>query len=180
MWVKRRSVCCCGCCAAIRPVADFLGLLYICVCPPTPCPPPVPHAPPHNKHQVGCAIMALGAMAGNPGLKLRIIPVGVNYFRGHRFRSRVFIDVGTPIVPSMDLIESFKAGGHEKFLACNELLGRIRIALSTVTVEADSFDDLQFIRAMRRLYATFQVCSHLAVEIATRPPLVSAVPRVLE
>ena len=48
--------------------------------------------------------MALGACASCPGLPLRIIPVGINYFRGHRFRSRVFIDVGEAIIPSKEQV----------------------------------------------------------------------------
>ena len=38
--------------------------------------------------------MALGAITRQRGLPLQLVPVGLNYFSGHRFRSRVFIDIG--------------------------------------------------------------------------------------
>jgi glycerol-3-phosphate O-acyltransferase/dihydroxyacetone phosphate acyltransferase len=41
--------------------------------------------------------MALGAMAKYPGLDVKIIPVGLNYFNGHRFRSRAYVDMGAPM-----------------------------------------------------------------------------------
>eukprot|EP00750_Incisomonas_marina_P008441 INCI15474.1.p1 GENE.INCI15474.1~~INCI15474.1.p1 ORF type:complete len:912 (+),score=148.99 INCI15474.1:242-2977(+) len=104
--------------------------------------------------KVGCAVMALGACASCPGLPLRIIPVGINYFRGHRFRSRVFIDVGEAIIPSKEQIAKFNQGGANKFEACDALLAQIKVGLKTVTLESENFNDLQFIRAVRRLYAS--------------------------
>ena len=44
--------------------------------------------------KAGVSMMALGAMAATPGLNVTIVPVGINYFKGHRFRSRVFVDIG--------------------------------------------------------------------------------------
>ena len=79
--------------------------------------------------------------------------MGINYFRGHRFRSRVFLDIGKPIVPSAELIEQYCTGGAASREACGELMHQIRMGLDTVTVEADNFNDLQFIRGMRRLYS---------------------------
>ncbi len=38
--------------------------------------------------KAGISIMALGACAKHPGLGVVIVPVGLNYFSGHRFRSR--------------------------------------------------------------------------------------------
>ena len=43
-------------------------------------------------------MMALGAMAKYETLQVTIVPVGINYFQGHRFRSRVFVDIGAPYV----------------------------------------------------------------------------------
>ena len=46
--------------------------------------------------KAGIGIMALGAITRHRGLPLQLVPVGLNYFSGHRFRSRVFIDIGAP------------------------------------------------------------------------------------
>ena len=100
----------------------------------------------------GISIMALGTMAANPGLNVTIVPVGINYFRGHRFRSRVFVDFGQPIVPSAELVEAYRAGGSDKRAACNDLLKKISCGVQSCIVEAPNFETLQFFRALRRLY----------------------------
>ena len=38
--------------------------------------------------------MALTALESNPLLPLKIIPCGLNYFHGHRFRSSAYLDIG--------------------------------------------------------------------------------------
>ena len=39
------------------------------------------------------------------------VPVGLNYFSGHRFRSRVFIDIGDPLEVPPELVAQYAAGG---------------------------------------------------------------------
>ena len=104
----------------------------------------------------GVSQMALGAMAKYPNLisQLKIIPVGINYFKGHRFRSRVFVDIGEPIIPSPTLVEQYKKGGQDRKDASSKLLRQVASGIAGVTVEARDFDHLQFLRAVRRLYKT--------------------------
>lgn len=78
--------------------------------------------------------MALGAMAKHPGLDVKIVPCGLNYFHAHRFRSRAVIEFGNPITISPDLVEQFKKGGQDKRDACSNLLDTIYYALKSVTV----------------------------------------------
>jgi 1-acyl-sn-glycerol-3-phosphate acyltransferase len=101
----------------------------------------------------GIAIMALETMSKNPGLEVTIVPVGLNYFLGHKFRSRVFVDIGEPFVPSQEQVAKYDAGGAAKKAACGELLDQLLVGIHTVTVEAPDYDTLQFYRALRRLYA---------------------------
>lgn len=44
---------------------------------------------------------------------------------GHRFRSRVFVDIGVPIKPTREMIEGYAEGGQKKRAACNKLLDQI-------------------------------------------------------
>lgn len=44
--------------------------------------------------QAGAVIMTLGAMVAHPEISIKIIPVGLNYFGGDRFRSRIYVDYG--------------------------------------------------------------------------------------
>lgn len=58
--------------------------------------------------QAGAAIMSLGAVAEHPDMTLNIVPVGLNYFAGDRFRSRVYVDYGRPIAVTEDLVLKYK------------------------------------------------------------------------
>ena len=64
--------------------------------------------------KAGVAIMALGALAKYPHMPLRLVPVGLNYFSGHRFRSRVFVDIGEPLTVPSELLPRYMQGGEEK------------------------------------------------------------------
>ncbi|KAI9274439.1 hypothetical protein BDA99DRAFT_497485 [Phascolomyces articulosus] len=102
--------------------------------------------------KAGVTLMALGAMAKFPGLDVKIVPVGLNYFHAHRFRSRAVIEFGNPITITEDLVEKFKLGSDAKREACGKLLDTIYGALKAVTVNAGSYETLMLIQAARRLY----------------------------
>lgn len=102
--------------------------------------------------KAGVAIMALGAMAANPGLQVKIVPVGLSYFHPDRFRSRAVVEFGKSIDVPPELVEQFKSGGPAKRDASGKLLEVIYDALKTVTVRAPDYDTLMVIQAARRLY----------------------------
>ncbi|KAF8212268.1 glycerol-3-phosphate O-acyltransferase [Mycena galopus ATCC 62051] len=104
--------------------------------------------------KAGVAIMALGAMANNPELKVKIAPVGLSYFHAHRFRSRAVVEFGKAIDVPPELVEMFKQGGEQKREAVSKFLNLIYDALKTVTVRAPDYDTLMLIQAARRLYKT--------------------------
>jgi glycerol-3-phosphate O-acyltransferase/dihydroxyacetone phosphate acyltransferase len=78
--------------------------------------------------------MALGAMSKYPDLDVKIVPVGLNYFHPHRFRSRAVVSYGAPISIDKELVKAFQNG------------------LKSVTVNAPDYDALLVIQAARRLY----------------------------
>jgi glycerol-3-phosphate O-acyltransferase/dihydroxyacetone phosphate acyltransferase len=90
--------------------------------------------------KAGVAIMALGALAANPNCDLRIVPVGMNYFHAHKFRSRAVIEFGTPIEVPKELVEQYRAG--EKREAVKSLLELIYNGLLAVTVTSPDYDTL--------------------------------------
>ncbi|OUM61425.1 hypothetical protein PIROE2DRAFT_66406 [Piromyces sp. E2] len=102
--------------------------------------------------KAGVTIMALGAMAEYPGLDVKVIPVGLNYFHPNKFRSRAVVEFGKPIEITKDLIEQYKLGGQEKREACSTLLESIYNSLLTVTVTAPDYETLMVVQAARRLY----------------------------
>ncbi|ORX46025.1 hypothetical protein BCR36DRAFT_585490 [Piromyces finnis] len=102
--------------------------------------------------KAGVTIMALGAMAEYPGLNVKVIPVGLNYFHPNKFRSRAVVEFGKPIDIPKELIEQYKLGGQEKREACSTLLESIYNSLLTVTVTAPDYETLMVVQAARRLY----------------------------
>ncbi|KAI8969977.1 hypothetical protein BDF20DRAFT_888755 [Mycotypha africana] len=102
--------------------------------------------------KAGFAIMALNAVAKNEHLNVKIVPVGLNYFHPHRFRSRAVVSYGAPISVSPNLVEAYQRGGADKRAAIASLLDEGYEALKSVTVNAPDYDRLMIIATARRLY----------------------------
>lgn len=84
--------------------------------------------------------MALGALAANQKCDLRIVPVGMNYFHAHKFRSRAVIEFGVPIEVPDELVTMYKEG--QKREAVQGLLEIIYNGLMSVTVTSPDYDTL--------------------------------------
>jgi glycerol-3-phosphate O-acyltransferase / dihydroxyacetone phosphate acyltransferase len=100
--------------------------------------------------KAGVAIMALGALAEAPDCGLKIVPVGMNYFHPHKFRSRAVVEFGPPFEVPADLVEMYK--NNRRRDAIGQLLDTVYQALSSVTVSTPDYDTLMLIQAARRLY----------------------------
>ncbi|KAH9934782.1 glycerol-3-phosphate O-acyltransferase [Fomitopsis serialis] len=104
--------------------------------------------------KAGVSLMALGAMANDPHVKVRIVPVGLSYFHPHRFRSRAVVEFGTALDVPPELVEMYKEGGARKREAVSKLLDYTYDALKTVTIRAPDYETLMLCQAARRLYKT--------------------------
>lgn len=102
--------------------------------------------------KAGVTIMALGAMAKQPDLNLKIIPCGLNYFHPDKFRSRAVLEFGPPMTIDPELVEGFKKGGPDKRQACGKLLDDIYQQLKLVTVNTPDYESLMLLQASKRLY----------------------------
>ncbi|PKK51539.1 hypothetical protein CI102_5411 [Trichoderma harzianum] len=100
--------------------------------------------------KAGVAIMALGALADAPNCGLKIVPVGMNYFHPHKFRSRAVIEFGAPFEVPPHLVEMYQ--NNQRREAIGQLIDTVYQALSSVTVSAPDYDTLMMIQAARRLY----------------------------
>jgi len=98
--------------------------------------------------KAGVTQMALGAAA--KGTKVRIVAVGINYFAGHTFRSKAFVDISRPLEIDEVLIEKFKNGGKRE--AMGTLLTQVQDLLQGVTIRAPNYDILKATRTMRRMF----------------------------
>jgi len=84
--------------------------------------------------------MALGTVASKPDCNLKIIPVGMNYFHAHKFRSRAVIEFGTAIDVPAELAKKFEGPGRRD--AIGEMLETVRQGLISVTVTTPDYDTL--------------------------------------
>ena len=100
--------------------------------------------------KAGVAIMALGTLAEAPDCGLRIVPVGLNYFHAHKFRSRAVVEFGPPLEVPAKLVQMYK--NNQRRQAIGQLLDIVHSALSAVTVSTPDYDTLMVIQAARRLY----------------------------
>lgn len=118
----------------------------------------------------GVAIMALGAVAQatDPNQEVKIVPVGLNYFHAHKFRSRVVVEFGKPIVVTKKDGEEYEKNPHK---VVDLLLDLITLRVREVTLNCDDFDTLMTINAARRLYTSQQrknIPLPLVVEMSRR------------
>ena len=98
--------------------------------------------------KVGVASIAFGTLSdGNTNVS--IIPVGLNYFRGHRFRGRVVVEYGTPIHITKELAKQYKENKREAYQA---LLSQVADGMRSTLVTANNYDELKLIHTARRLY----------------------------
>ncbi|GAB7333592.1 hypothetical protein MBLNU13_g05162t1 [Cladosporium sp. NU13] len=100
--------------------------------------------------KAGLAIMALGSLAKNPDCNVSIVPVGMNYFNAHKFRSRCVIEFGQAITVDDKVLEQYKNGDRRG--AVGQVLNEVQDALKSVTLQAPDYDTLMLIQAVRRLY----------------------------
>jgi glycerol-3-phosphate O-acyltransferase / dihydroxyacetone phosphate acyltransferase len=101
--------------------------------------------------KVGVALIAYSALERD-GLNVPIIPVGLNYFRTHRWRGKAIVEYGQPVYIDPSTLKDYVAGGASKFEVCNELLDRIKDSMRSVIVSTPDYETLQLIHTARRLY----------------------------
>ena len=95
--------------------------------------------------KTGAARIALGALArqGSPPL---VLPVGLNFSEVGRFRSSVFVNFGEPVP-----VEILPGEPEEE--AVTRLTGKIQAGLEAVTLNPESWRDLDLLRRLERFFA---------------------------
>jgi glycerol-3-phosphate O-acyltransferase/dihydroxyacetone phosphate acyltransferase len=117
--------------------------------------------------KVGVALIAYSALEKD-GINIPIIPVGLNYFRGHRFRGRLIVEYGRPTYINQSTLSAFKSGGAEKRRVCNELLDRIADAMRGVIVSTPDYETLLLIHTARRLFQSKETTASEKQDLSKR------------
>ncbi|TYZ66258.1 hypothetical protein PybrP1_008190 [[Pythium] brassicae (nom. inval.)] len=98
--------------------------------------------------KAGVGIMALGVKDAY-NITAHVVPVGLSYFRGHRFRGRVTVEFGTPLTVDEALMKTYAA---DKRAACNEFLHRVEDGMRSVIVTTPDYHIMQLVFVARRLF----------------------------
>lgn len=98
--------------------------------------------------KAGVAAIALGVLE-QFDVSVPIVPVGLNYFRGHRFRGRVVVEFGQPIHIRKEVVSIYKESKRRGYQA---LLREIEDGMRSVIVTATDYTELKLIHTARRLY----------------------------
>ena len=93
--------------------------------------------------------MALGAMNEELCKNIKIVPVGLNYFKREEFRSEVIIEFGTAFEVPEEWAREFKSKKRE---STDKLLGEIEGRMKAVTLTADSYIELRTLHLLRKMH----------------------------
>lgn len=99
--------------------------------------------------KAGLAFMTLGAMAEYKCKNVKIVPIGLNYFKREEFRSEVVVEVGLPFEVPTEWAEEFKI---DKRSPTEKLLNVVESRMKSVTYHAPSMEELKAIFLFRNVY----------------------------
>jgi len=97
--------------------------------------------------KAGVALFTLGA--AERGIYANVVPCGMTYFYGHKFRSRAHIEFGKPVSVPQDLVELFAT---DKRAATGNFLKVLDRALRSVTINVKDWSTLKLLHNFRRAY----------------------------
>eukprot|EP00953_Heterococcus_sp_UTEX-ZZ885_P028211 15055-Heterococcus_DN1.PRE.1 len=98
--------------------------------------------------KIGVAIIAFGTLEKH-NIAVPIVPIGLSYFRGHRFRGRAVVEFGPPIRISQELQDLYRTN---KRLAYTALMVQIEDSMRSCIVTAPDYNALKLVYTARRLY----------------------------
>lgn len=99
----------------------------------------------------GVAIIALDARIKH-AVTVPIIPVGLNYLKGHRFGGRAIVEFGAPIYIPESLYARAEQDKETRRGATDELLEMVSAGMRSTIVPTPDYQFLQQIYMLRRLY----------------------------
>lgn len=112
--------------------------------------------------KAGVTLMALGAAAKH-NVEVQIVPCGLTYFHGHRFRGHCIVEFGQPLVvsPQSEWVERYKDKDQRRQV-CSDLLDQVEKGLRGVTLNVPTYKDRQVALTVRSLYqpASLQLSSN--------------------
>ncbi len=115
--------------------------------------------------KAGAAVMALGTSHCYPGVDVKIVPCGLNYFNPDKFRSKAVVEFGDPISATPELLTLYSKGSDSKRQAISQLLQQIFDGLQKVTINLPDYETYQLIHTAKDLYKSSSVHYHESQEL---------------
>ena len=100
--------------------------------------------------KTGAARIALGSFLRGGPLPA-IVPAGLTYVEKGRFRSRVLLQIGEPL-PLEDIVSALGPPRDPPPAAVRQLTDRVDAAIRALTLNAERWDDLWFLRQLERFF----------------------------
>ncbi len=119
--------------------------------------------------KTGAARIALGVKERHPDLPLQIIPCGLTFIRRKRFRGRVLVQYGEPIVIEQGLQQLHAEDEHQ---AARLLTEQIEEGIRALTINVSDWETLRVLDGVRRMYQPPKIPLAHRVELARRFSLV--------
>lgn len=98
--------------------------------------------------KAGIAAIAFG-VKDKYNINVPIVPVGLNYYRGHKFRGRVVVEFGEPMYITKAQLEQSRVSKRDAY---QSLLSDIEKGMRSVIVTAPLYSELKLVHTARRLY----------------------------
>ncbi|CAM9404405.1 unnamed protein product [Chrysoparadoxa australica] len=98
--------------------------------------------------KVGIAVIAFGTLE-KYNISVPVVPIGLSYFRGHRFRGRAVVEFGAPIRISPEQFQLYKT---DKRAAYSQFLHNIEDSMRACIVTAPDYTALRLVYTARRLF----------------------------
>ena len=113
--------------------------------------------------KTGAARIALAVARKAPDRPVYLVPTGLVYFTRHRFRSSVLVQFGAPLRVDAGTLE-----GEDERAAAREITDQLEARMRALTINADNWDTLRVLDAVRRLYQPEGISLEDRVELARR------------
>lgn len=123
------------------------------------------------KLKVGFAVIGLGAQLkhkklGRESLKnVRIVPVGLSYFRREQFRSDGIIEFGVPYEITDKDLEKYE---RNKFQTTDELVKEIETRMKCITLRAETTTELKSLSFIKKIFMSMEAWNLLPIDTSTK------------
>ena len=115
--------------------------------------------------KTGAARIAFGFHDRHSGVRVPVVPCGLNYFTPDRFRSSVLVQFGPPLALDDRRLELYRTDPHE---AVRAFTAELETRLRSLTVNADDWETIRVLDGVRRLYQPPRISLEERIELARR------------